>query len=136
MTEPRNESTKKPDRGITREGEPAQTASVGFSRLTQAVGDCAVELATGSVRIAGEMLTDIVGAVLEPCDRITRSGQYADRSRPPERENRSGSDVGVGAAVSRAVNSVADTVTRSQERFRSALGDSGQSDQKSDEKPR
>lgn len=92
--------------------------SATLSRLTQALGGCATEFATGSVRVAGGLVTDLCGAVLEPFDRLLGTGRRAT-DRVLDEGERSGR--GVGRALNRAVSGMADTASRSEDRFRETL---------------
>lgn len=92
--------------------------SATLSRLTQALGGCATEFATGSVRVAGGLVTDLCGAVLEPFDRLLGTGRRA-RERAQYEDERS--ERGVGRSLDRAVSGMADTASRSEDRFRETL---------------
>lgn len=95
-----------------REGEDDQVASL--ARLVQAIGDCAVELAAGSLRVAGELTTDVAASLVSPCDRLFGThSEEDDKSRQRRRRDR----LRIGRAINRAVNSAADVVERSQGRF-------------------
>jgi hypothetical protein len=116
-----DESASRTDR--LQQRDETQYQYVGLARLTQAIGGCATEVATGSVKVAGGLLTDLVGACLNPVDRVIGSGPYTwGRERYPESDPRR--DSGFSAAISRAAGGVADTATRSEERFRDILDES------------
>lgn len=117
----RYESPSREDR--LQQRDETQYQYVGLARLTQAIGGCATEVATGSVRVAGGLLTDFVGACLNPVDRVIGSGPYVGtRERYAESDLRR--DWGFSGAISRAASGVADTATRSEERFRDILDES------------
>jgi hypothetical protein len=98
--------------------ESSRYDSATLAALTQALGGCATEFATGSVRVAGGLVTDLCGAVFEPFDRLLGTGRRA-RERVVDEGERSASSI--GRALNRAVSGMADTASRSEDRFREAL---------------
>lgn len=110
----RDEALRDELRDDSLRGEP-----VGLTQFTLGIGDCATEFATGSVRIVGGLLTDLVGMVMAPFDRFSGTGAYTQaRERRYERRY----DSGVSRSIDRAMTGTLDTVGRSQERFRDAVG--------------
>lgn len=118
-------SVRRPSRADTRDEahyearyESSRYESATLSSLTQALGGCATEFATGSVRVAGGLMTDLCGAVLEPFDRLLGTSRRA-RDRAMDESERT--ERGVSRALNRAVSGMADTASRSEDRFRASL---------------
>ena len=118
--------------------DPYLYDSIGISRLTQAVGGCATEFATGSVRVAGGLLTDLLGTLLDPVDRMIGSGvSRRRRARLDEEEDDDDRhrDHTLGRTISRALSAATETVSRSEERFREVMDASPDSSQRPEEEP-
>jgi hypothetical protein len=127
-------------RETSQRDEPPRYEYAGLSQLAQATGDCATELVTGSARVVGGLMTDLFGMVLDPCDRLLGSGDYSrERRRQAEtdlQETGRRTTHRLSRALTRAVSGVADTVTRSNERFRGAIESEGEPPETSEEPPR
>jgi len=140
MVESKNEAReRRAQRAVAQDEahyDSAHYESATLSRLTQALGGCATEFATGSVRVAGGLVTDLCGAVLDPVDRLLGTGRYryaSARERAVETEGEKRPQYSVSRAVGRAVSGVADTAARSEERFREAMESGKEPGQKPDD---
>lgn len=99
---------------------------VGFSRIAQALGDCGSELAAGSVRIAGGLITDMIATFLSPVDRAfdgRRRYRYRDDDydRTSDRDDERDYDASLSRSVGRAADDAADVVGRAHQQFRETM---------------
>jgi hypothetical protein len=144
MADPKHETKQDPKHRRARaarddpyQHDPYLYDSVGISRLTQAVGGCATEFATGSVKVAGGLLTDLLGTLLDPVDRMIGSRGYRrrrERVEDDEDEDRR-REPNVSRAISRALSAATETVSRSEERFREVMEASPDPEQRPEEPP-
>jgi hypothetical protein len=115
--------------------DPYLSDVVGLSRLTLAVGGSATEFASGAVRVAGGLLTDLLSTVLDPIDRIIGSGSRRERLEAEDEEEDRYREPNISRAISRALSAATETVNRSEERFREVMEASPDPEQRPEEPP-
>lgn len=102
---------------------------VGLSRLAQAIGDCGSELASGSIRIAGGLITDLLATCLSPVDRaFDGRKRYRYREDDDDRDYERDHDASLSRSVGRAADDAADIVGRAHQQFRDTMSGRGYRD--------